>query len=167
MWMVFNIKLNNLKIFTKSLSEKIHSSHLETYMPKILTEKWSKGKKLYSEKLLLGKYVFCYDEKFKNQKYLNNIKFTKGLNYILNNRESDQNDIKNFINTCKKYESKKGYLRQEFFKQIDLKKGFFLNGPMKNLFFEIINSEKNRVKIRIGDLNVVSSNKNNYAFLPI
>ena len=51
----------------------------------------------------------------KDPKFLNKLKNIKGLNYVLAGFETDQLNIKNFINFCKKNENEKRILKTKFF----------------------------------------------------
>ena len=69
---------------------------------------------------------------------MNSLKFLKGLKYFLDGSHQNQNEIVKFINYCKSFENKKGYLTQSFFKNIITKKAKFISGPFTNMIFEIL-----------------------------
>ena len=93
--------------------------------------------------------------------------FLKGLEYFLKGYNLNQNEIKNFIKHCKNYENEKGYLTQSFFEKIISKKAKFISGPFTNLIFEIIEKQKNKLKILVGNLVTTIPNKKNYLYRPI
>ena len=71
-----------------------------------------------------------------------------------------QEDIKNFINNCKKLENDKGYLDINF-KKIDNNKNIkFLTGPFAEKIFKIVNLKKNKIKILIGSIKATVSRQN-------
>ena len=62
------------------------------------------------EKHLLENYIFCFHDKFKKSIFLNELKFTKGLDYFLSGNKENQEEIKNFVEHCISCENKDGYL---------------------------------------------------------
>ena len=46
---------------------------------------------------------------------MNIIKYTKGINYILEGFTNNQKDIIEFVNKCQKFEDNKGFITQGFF----------------------------------------------------
>ena len=103
--------------------------------------------------------------------YILNINFSifhylKGIKYCLSEANSRQRDVSNFINICKKYHDQDECLKQEFFNYLKLNKGIFLTGPLTNMFFELIERHKNKLKLVVGKLNVTISKKSNYLYYP-
>ena len=75
-----------------------------------------KKKKLINYEVnLLNDYMFCFHPKLELKKNLNELKFIRGLKYVLDNFKNSQKDIKEFINKCKEFENEKGYLSKNFF----------------------------------------------------
>ena len=64
-------------------------------------------------------------------------------------------------------ENEKGYLTQAFFKSIITKKAKFISGPFTNMFFEIIEKQKNKLKIIVGNVVTTKSDNTNYLYRPI
>ena len=97
----------------------------------------------------VGIYIprFCYHEKFKKSNYINEVKFLKGLEYFLEGYNQNQSQILKFIEYCQSFENDKGYLTQSFFKMIIAKKAKFISGPFTDMIFEIIEKQKNKLKI--------------------
>jgi len=121
------------------------------YNPKVRIEKLYRKKLISEEFNILGDYVFCFNPKFKNQKIINELKFTSGLKYFLNGFYKSQNEIKEFIKKCKKSENNEGYISADFFNIETNKKYKFNNGPFLNLIFHVLEIQKTKFKILIGD----------------
>ena len=168
MWVVVKIKINNLNTFKKNISEKI-GVDIKFYQPKLEYYKYFGSKIKKYEKFVLENYIFCYHQKFNKSNFLNGIRFLKGLEYFLHghNQNQSQNQIIKFIEYCKSYENDKGYLTQSFFKAMINKKAKFLSGPFVNMAFEIIEKQKNKLKILVGNVVTTVSDKNNYIYRPI
>ena len=92
---------------------------------------------------------------------------TLDLQYILKNYRYNQNEIKSFINYCKKFEDKNGYLTQDFFNNFCFKEGKFINGPFTNVVFSLISEQKAKLKILIGNIKTTISKKSGYLYNPI
>ena len=96
-----------------------------------------------------------------------NFKFEKGLEYFLSGYNSNQTEIEKFIEFCKTFENKEGYLTQAFFKNMIAKKAIFTSGPFTNMMFEILEKQKNKLKILVGNIVTTISDKNSYLYRPI
>ena len=64
-------------------------------------------------------------------------------------------------------ENKDGYLTQAFFKTMIVKKAQFVSGPLSNMMFEILEKQKNKLKILIGNVVTTISDKKNYLYRPV
>jgi len=166
MWIVAKIKLKNLKTFKKSLSEKI-GNDVKFYQPKVEYHKYFGDKVKRYEKFILENYIFCYHEKFKKSNSINEHRFIKGLEYFLDGHNQNQTQILNFIENCKLFEDQKGYLTQSFFIAMVTKKAKFISGPFTNMIFEILEKQKNKLKILVGNIITTIPNKTNYLYRPI
>ena len=166
MWVVAKIKARNLNTFKKDLTEKI-GTDIKFYNPKIEYHKYYANKVKRFERFILANYIFCYHEKFKKSNTINEVRFLKGLEYFLEGYNQNQNEIVKFINHCKSFENKNGYLTQSFFKTMIIKKAKFIAGPFTNIIFEILEKQKNKLKILIGNIVTTISDKNNYLYRPI
>ena len=162
MWIVAKIKKKEIEIFKKELIERM-GKDLEFYYPKIECHQYIGNKVKVSEKLALESYVFCYHKNFTG-KNISRLKFIKGLNYFLDGCYQNQKDIINFITYCKRHENKNGYLTQGFFKNIISKKAQFLSGPFTNMMFEIIEKQKNKLKVLMGNIVTTVSDNKNYLY---
>ena len=98
---------------------------------------------------------------------MSQLKFSKGLDYFLDGYIQNQKNIMKFINYCKTFENAKGYLTQSFFKTIVIRKAKFVSGPFTNMIFEILERQKNKLKILIGDIVTTLPSKTNYLYQPI
>ena len=65
--------------------------------------------------LLLGDYLFCYHKDFINQSTLNKLQFCRGLKYFLSGFIKSQQEIETFVEKCKGFEDKEGYLCNNFY----------------------------------------------------
>ena len=166
MWVVAKIKIKNLNIFKKNLAEKI-GSDIKFYHPKIEYHKYFGDKVKRYEKFILENYVFCYHIKFKKTNFVNEVKFVRGLNYFLEGYNQNQSNVIKFIEYCKTFEDEKGYLTQSFFVNIISKRAKFISGPFTNMIFEIIEKQKNKLKILINNIVTTVSDKKNYLYRPI
>ena len=166
MWIVAKIKIKNLNTFKKGLTEKM-GSNVKFYLPKIEYHKYYGNKVKRFEKFILENYVFCYHERFKQMNSVSEVKFLKGLTYFLEGYIQNQNNIIKFIECCKSFENEKGYLTQSFFKRIITKKAKFISGPFANMIFEILEKQKNKLTILVGNIVTAIPNKANYLYRPI
>ena len=166
MWVVAKIKIKNLNTFKKNIREKMGDG-VKFYQPKFEYHKFFGDKVKRFEKFVLENYIFCYHEKFKKYNYVSEIRFLRGLEYFLEGYIQNQNQILKFIEYCKSYENEKGFLTQSFFKNMVIKKAKFISGPFTNIIFEILEKQKNKLKILIGDIVTTISSKKNYLYRPI
>ena len=164
MWVVAKIRMKDLNIFKKNLTEKI-GNDIKFYQPKIEYHKNFGDKVKRFEKFILESYIFCFHDKFKKSNFINEVKFLKGLEYFLEG--NNQNEIIKFIEHCKAYENKAGYITQSFFKTIIKKKAKFISGPLTNIIFEVLEKQKNKLKILVGNIVTTVPHKANYLYRPI
>ena len=164
MWVVAKIKYKELDAFKKGLEKKLRAKPL-FYDPKIQIEKKINTKiKRYSRSILEG-YIFCFHDSFENTKLIHQLKSIKGLNLFLNGYTLNQKHIINFINYCKNFENNEGFIQSLFFKKIISKKAKFISGPFTNLFFDIIEKQKNKLKVVVGNfITIIPDSKNNLYF---
>ena len=166
MWTVAKIKKKELKVFKEKLVEKF-GANTEFYCPKIEHHKYFKNKLQKFEKLILENYVFCYHKKFCEINAIDQVKFLKGLDYFLQGYKQNQKEIVKFINHCKSFENKDGFIMSAFFKTMIKRKAEFVSGPFTNMIFEILERQKNKLKILVGDIVTTISDKKNYLYRPI
>ena len=95
------------------------------------------------------------------------MKFAKGLSFFLNGYYLNQKEIVDFINYCKSFEDEEGLITSGFFKSLLCNEAKFISGPFKNIIFKIIEKQKQKLKILIGDKITTISDKRNYLYQPI
>ena len=166
MWVVAKIKRREIKIFKESLLKKT-GQDIEFYCPKIEYHQYFNNKVKRLEKLALENYIFCYHENFRDSSLINKLRYTKGLEYFLNGYCENQKEVVKFIKSCKCSENSKGYLTQNFFKTLINKKAKFISGPFTNMMFEILNKQKNKLKIIVGNVVITISDNSNYLYCPV
>ena len=115
MWAILRINNNKYKMLTKSLNDELKSKAI-FYFPKVIIEKIKLNKRKSTHCSVLGNYIFCYHNSFKNHKNIEKLKFVHGLKYFLKNYNNYQKDIIEFINYCKNNENKEGFLNSKFFR---------------------------------------------------
>ncbi len=163
MWLVAKIKVKEIESFKKNLNEKFENN-VDFYLPKFLHTSKKRNKYTKLEKPILENYIFCRHLKFNDKYFIARNRFIKGLQYFLPYNELDQQDILKFINYCKNYEDKDGYLSSSFFKNTLRDKAQFITGPFSNMVFEILSKQKNKLTILLGSIITTTSDKNNYIY---
>ena len=166
MWIVAKIKSKELDIFKDNLINKF-DKNIEFYYPKIEYIRYFGNQTKKFEKRLLENYIFCYHEEFNKVNSTNKARFLRGLEYFLIGYSHNQNEIIGFIEYCKAFENKDGYLKPVFFKNMITKKAKFISGPFTNMVFEIIERKKNNLKILIENIVTTISDKKNYLYRPV
>ena len=71
-----------------------------------------------------------------------------------------------FISKCKDLESEDGFLSKSFFDLEMNKKYRFSSGPFTDRIFQIINLQRNRIKILMGNIKTTIKNKE-FLFTPV
>tara|TARA_S200000501_G_C20736570_1_gene705349 strand:- start:531 stop:1028 length:498 start_codon:yes stop_codon:yes gene_type:complete len=164
-WAVIKIDKNKSSFVMNNIRKKL-GDNVQFYLPKIYTQKFKNNKLIEKEFLLLGDYMFLYHEKLNLKKNLYELQFTKGLKYFLDGYFTCQNEIKSFIDFCKKSENQKGHLVPSFFNIILNKNYRFNSGPFCEKIFKIISLQKNKIQILLGDLKT-TIDKKEFSFSPI
>ena len=164
MWAIIKFNRKNIQDLKKELSKKLGEDFM-VYSPKIFVEKYRKNKLIKKEFDLLGDYLFCFHKKFENPEIINSLKFTRGLKYFLNGFNQSQTEIQNFISKCKQSENQDGYLTQNFCDLNLNSKYKFCSGPFSNMIFKIIEFQKNKINILLGNVNTVIR-KDEFIFNP-
>ena len=72
------IDLNKTNLMNEDLKKKI-GKDFEFYLPKINIQIFKNNKLVNKSVPLLGDYIFCYHQNFKNTKMIEKLKFLKGL----------------------------------------------------------------------------------------
>ena len=165
MWTVLKFNKKYYNLLKNELTKKI-GNDLVFYYPKTVYQNYKNNKIISKEINLLDDYLICFHKKFENPDIVRKCKNTRGLQYFLNNYFSYQNEIINFIEKCKNLENKNGYVSHEIF---DLKKNNkykFFSGPFSNMMFKIIEVQKSKIKILIGNIETIVKKEEHY-FKPI
>jgi len=166
MWVVAKIKTRQIKTFKQDLIKKL-GKDIKFYYPKVKYQKYFGNKVKKIEKFILENYIFCYHANFKKSSIVSQIKYLKGLIYFLRGNNENQEELIKFIEHCRSFENDKGYLSQSFFETMITKKAKFVSGPFTNMIFEIIEKQKNKLKILVGGIITTIPNKSNYLYRPI
>jgi len=162
MWTIIKFNKKKLAYLKDDLKVKL-GEDLNIYIPKMFIQKYRNNKFVDREFDLLGNYLFCFHEKFKDPQTISNLKFTRGLKYFLNGFNQSQNEIRKFIEKCKSSEDKNGYLSQNFFELCINSKYKFYSGPFTETIFKIIDLQKNKINILLGNIKT-TINKNKFLF---
>ena len=165
MWTLIKFDRKYKKILIDELNLRLGENTI-IYSPKLHIEKYSKNKLIAKELDLLGDYTFCYNKKFRDPNIVKTVKFVRGLKYFISGYQESQNEIQIFIDKCKKFENPKGYLTQGFFnlrKNIDYK---FESGPFVERIFKIIDLQKNKIDILLGNIKT-TIDKKKFFYTPV
>ena len=165
MWTVLKFDKKKIRLFTQQLQQRF-GKEFEIYSPKISYQKFRNNKLVKKEFDLLGDYIFCFSKNFSKCSFINELQYFKGVKYFLSGYVKSQNEINEFVAKCKKNEDADGYLSQSFF---DLKKDAFYrfsSGPFTQKIFKIIDIQKNKIKILMGNIST-SIKKDNYILGPL
>jgi len=164
MWAVLKVNTKELYLLKEDLKKKLNSDFV-LYAPKVTFDVFNKNIKKKKEIYLLGDYVFCFSKKFEDSSYLRTIQFCRGLKKIMEGIRISQSDIIKFINRCKNYEIKTGIVSLHFYEVKENKKYKFGSGPFTSQIFKVINIQKDKIKLLMGNLKI-SINKQKYLFNP-
>ena len=165
MWTILKFNKKKLSILKEDLKKKL-GKNFKIYIPKLRIEIYKNNKLIKKDFNLLDDYMFFFHENICFDNKINKIKFSRGLKYYLKDFKQSQNDIVTFIQKCKKSENKEGYLTNNFF-ELDIKKEYkFSSGPFTNKIFQILNFNKNKINILMGNIKTTLSKKE-HLFSPI
>ena len=110
--------------------------------------------------------MFCFHKDLKCQDTINSLRFVRGLKYFLYDFDRSQKDLEYFIEKCKSSESEEGFISRDFF-DLDLNKKYkFASGPFSDKIFQIINFQRNRIKVLIGSIKTTIKRKE-FLFTPV
>ena len=166
MWIIAKYKMNELSILKKKLKE-ILGDEPRYFIPKIKYTKIVKKKFISFQKSILEGYLICFHNKFASRDILNIIKYTKGINYILEGFKNNQKDIIEFVNKCKKFEDNKGFITQGFFCDNNFNRAKFISGPFTNLFFDILSNQSDKIEILMGKYKTTILKKSELLYKPV
>ena len=166
MWIVAKYKTNEINNLKKNLKVLL-GTEPEYFFPQIKYYKIINKKFKSFKKLILEGYLICLHPKFNDDIFLNSLNYTRGVKYILSGFKNNQRDITNFINKCKNFQDKEGFIKQDFFNNRNFVKGKFISGPFTNLVFNILSKKSDKIEILIGKYKTTLSNKTNFLYQPI
>ena len=165
MWTVLKFDKKNLYLLKQDLYKKL-GKDTKIYIPKLRVQKYKNNKLINKEYNLLGDYLFCYHKSLGYKNIIDSLRYTRGLKYFLEGFIEAQNDIINFIKKCENSESKEGYLSINFFDLEENRNYKFSSGPFSEKIFKIINLQRNRIKILMGNIKTTIKKKE-FLFIPI
>ena len=164
MWIVIKYDRKKLNTLKHELKLKLGFDCV-FYSPKILIQKFYKNKVINKEYEILGDYIFCSHIKLKDNEVINSLNFLKGLKYILEGFKNSQKEIEEFINKCKSLENKNGLISGSIYEEKINTNYVFLKGPFANSIFKIVEIQKSRLNVLIGNIKT-TINKKNLLFRP-
>lgn len=165
MWVIAKYDKRKKDFFKNNLRKKLGYG-IKFYEPKIFIESYKHNKLIGKEFDLLGDYIFFSHEKLNNINYVNQIKYTKGLKYLLEGFYLFQSQINLFISNCKKHENDKGYVTDNFF-NIDLNHEYkIISGAFTQQIFKIISLQKNKIYGLLGNFKT-TFNRKSFSISPV
>ena len=159
MWAILKFENKKINLLKNQISKSLGKDTI-FYQPKILIKRYIKNRLRNKEFNILGDYLFCFHKKFKDEKNVQNIKNVVGLKSIINGFYSSQDDIQNFINHCKQFEDNKGFLTSSYFSLIKEKNYVLNSGPFVKKIFSVIDFQKNKINLLLGNLKTTINKKN-------
>ena len=165
MWTIIKFEKKKLSSLKADLEKKL-GTNCKYYVPKLLFKRYIKNKWAKKEFNLLGDYLFCFNEKFNDSNVIKTINYARGLKYVLQGFNQSQNEIEEFIEKCKTSEDSEGYISEQFY-DLKINSNYkFFSGPFTNSIFKIIQLQKNKIKILMGNFKT-TINKKDFLFQPI
>jgi len=165
MWTVLKFDKKKFNLMLADMKKKF-GDNVIIYRPKILVQKYKNNKLVTKEIDLLGDYLFCFNKNFMRKSAINDLRFTRGVKYLVDGFVEFQFEITKFIKSCKYFENEKGYLSTNFL-EMNLKSKYkFISGPFVDEIFKIINFQKNKISILMGNLKT-TINKKEHLFYPV
>ena len=109
----------------------------------------------------------CHHSKFEELNTIKSLRNLRGLKYFLDGFISHQKEIEEFVNRCKNLENEKGYISKNFFESYFTNKYYkFSTGPFVEKIFKIIELQKNKINILMGNVKTTIS-KEEFLFYPV
>ena len=165
MWTILKIDKKKFKLLKLDFEKKL-GKELKFYNPKIKIQKFQKNNYKDFEVDILGNYLFCFHKSFKKKNVMSSLQYSRGLKYFLEGFTQSQREINLFINKCKNYEDDKGFLSSSFFSICFDKNYKFFSGPFTERIFKVINLQKNKIEILMGQIKTTIDRKN-FLFKPV
>ena len=94
------------------------------------------------------------------------LKFSRGLKYFVSGFVEFQNDLNDFIKKCKNLEDANGYISKNLFDIKINQKYKFNSGPFVSKLFKIVELEKSRIGIVMGNIRT-NFKKEEFLFTPV
>ncbi len=164
MWAVIKFDRKYFNLLKYDL-EKRFGKDFEIYRPKIAIQKYYKNKLVDKEIDILGDYLFLYHKNLNKYSFINELKYIKGLKYLLDGYIGFQDEIIEFIKKCRNCENKKGLISEGMF-EINIFSNYkFSSGPFVGKIFKIINIQKDKMNILMGNLKT-KVRKKEFLFYP-
>ena len=85
MWIVIKIKNKSNFFLLKDNLKKLLHSDIKFFTPKIKIQKYRANKFINKDLLILGNYAILYHSNFSNNFILNQVRYLRGIQYVLNN----------------------------------------------------------------------------------
>tara|TARA_B100000965_G_scaffold379611_1_gene375478 strand:+ start:484 stop:981 length:498 start_codon:yes stop_codon:yes gene_type:complete len=165
MWTVIKFDKKKINLLQQDLLKYIGKDCV-FYRPKIQIQKYYKNKLIKKDFEILGDYLFCYHKSFYKKNIIDLLKFSRGLKYFLSGFIEFQTELDNFIKKCKKSEDINGYISRNLF-DVKLNKNYkFNSGPFVSKLFKIVELEKNRISIVMGNIRT-HFKKEEFLFTPV
>jgi len=164
MWTVIKLDQKKINLFKEDLKKRV-GNDFKLYLPKLKVDKFNKKKIFKKELNLLGDYALCFLPNLNNCATVSKLKYLRGLKYFLNGFTSCQKEITEFINRCKKIENKDGYISSNLFETEINKYYKFMSGPFNENIFKIIELQKNKINILMGNVKA-TINKREFLYNP-
>ena len=157
MWAILKIDLNKIDLMNKDLKKKLDKD-IKIYFPKINIQIFKNNRLVNRSVPLLGNYIFCFHQNFKDTQTIEKLKFVKGLKSFINGHNLYQKEIESFIKNCKSLENNNGLISKSFL-DLNLNKLYkFKSGILTNKIFELVEFQKNKMKILINGLKIQTNN---------
>ena len=165
MWTIIKFDKKNLSLLKEDLNKKLGKDY-KIYIPKIRTQRFVNNKLIYKDVELLGDYLFCFHKSFNKRQTISSLKFSRGLKYFLEGFVESQKDIEAFVSKCKNSENNCGFLSRNFF-DLEISRNYkFSSGPFADKIFKIINLQKNKISILMGNIKTTIKEKE-FLFTPL
>lgn len=165
MWTIIKFEKKKISFLLSELQNKFGKDS-RIYRPKIFQEKYVKNKLIKKELDLLGDYLFCFNKTFSDENSIKRLKYIRGIKYYLNGFKTSQNEISNFIDYCKGRENLKGIITKPLFETKVGNYYKFSSGPFTQKIFKILEIQKNKIQILMGNLET-TVNKKDYNLNPL
>ena len=101
MWIIVQYNHFEEDLFKNEMKLKF-GNETQFYSPKAIVTKVFNNTFKKVEKKIIDNYLLCFNEKFKDEKFLNVVRTTKGLKNLLNGSLYHQKKILGFLHFCKK-----------------------------------------------------------------